>query len=78
VFIIIIRKLSKPNYTDLKVYKLIALFNILNKALKTIIAKKVYFLIKIYALLPSTQIKVKKQQSINIILYLLFEKIYTI
>ena len=38
--IIILRKPAKKNYLKIKVYRLIALLNILNKALEIIIGKK--------------------------------------
>jgi hypothetical protein len=55
-----IRKLSKPDYTDPKVYKPIALLNTLGKALEAIVAKRMRFLAESHALLPSTQIGARK------------------
>ena len=40
VFIIILQKLNKKNYTKLSLYKLIVLLNTLNKLLKLIISKR--------------------------------------
>ena len=40
IFIIILRKLNKKNYTKLSLYKSIALLNILNKMLKSIMSKR--------------------------------------
>ena len=51
--IIIIRKLSKPDYTNPKVYRPIVLLNILGKTLKAIITKRIRYLIETYTLLLS-------------------------
>jgi len=51
VHVIMLRKLNKKNYIQLKVYKLITLLNTLNKALKLIITIKLNYLIKFNALL---------------------------
>ena len=40
MIIIILYKLNKPNYIDPKVYKLIALLNILKKALEKVVIKR--------------------------------------
>jgi hypothetical protein len=56
-----IRKSDKPDYTDSTEYKLIALFNILEKAFEAIVAKRIRFLTETYTLLPSTQMGARKQ-----------------
>jgi hypothetical protein len=76
--IVIIRKPNKPDYTDSTAYKLIALLNILEKAFKAIVAKRIRFLAETYALLPSTQIGARKQRSVDTALHLLLKKIYTV
>ncbi len=73
-----LRKLGKPDYTDLKAYRPIVLLNILGKVLEVIIAKRIRFLAETHALLLSTQIGARKQRSIDIALQLLLEKIYTV
>jgi hypothetical protein len=74
----IIRKNSDRDYSNLKIYKLIVLLNILKKALKTVISNYIYFLTKTHALLPNTQIRVQRMKFIDIILQLITEKIYAI
>jgi hypothetical protein len=59
--IVIIRKPDKPDYTDLTAYRPIILLNILGKAFKAIVAKRIRFLAETHALLPSTQMGAKKQ-----------------
>jgi hypothetical protein len=76
--IVIIRKPDKPDYTDSTVYRLIALFNTLEKAFEAIVAKRIRFLAETHALLPSTQMGARKQRSVDTALHLLFEKIYTV
>jgi hypothetical protein len=76
--IVIIRKPNKPDYIDSTVYRLIVLFNTLEKAFEAIVAKKIRFLTETHALLPSTQMGARKQRLVDIALHLLFEKIYTV
>ena len=49
-----IYKLSKSDYIDLKAYRPIILFNTIDKALKTVIIKRIYFFAKSHSLLLST------------------------
>ena len=49
-----LRKPSKPDYTDPKAYRPIALLNTLGKALEAIIVKRVRYLAETYTLLPGT------------------------
>jgi hypothetical protein len=52
--IITIKKLEKNNYIVLKVYRLIILFNTLDKFLKSIIDRKIFYLTKTHQLLLDT------------------------
>jgi len=73
-----LRKLNKPDYTDPKVYRPIALLNTLGKALEVIVTKRMRFLAETHALLPATQMGARKQRSVDTALQLLLEKIRTI
>jgi hypothetical protein len=73
-----LRKPDKPDYTDLKAYRLITLLNTLGKALKTVVTKRVRFLAETYTLLPHTQIGARKQRSVDTALHLLLKKIRTV
>ncbi len=73
-----LRKSRKKNYFKLLFFKLIALLNTLNKILKSIILKRLRYVIKTHNILLSTQIKVKRQRLIDITLQLITKKIYTI
>ena len=68
IIIIILRKSNKKNYTNLSTYKFITLLNILSKTLKFIISKRLYYVIEKHDTLLNTQMKIKKQQSMNTIL----------
>jgi hypothetical protein len=50
---VLLRKLKKENYLNPKAYRLIALFNILKKVLKTVIAERIRFAAETYTLLPN-------------------------
>ncbi len=76
--IIMLRKSRKKNYFKSLFFKLIALLNTLNKILKSIILKRLRYVIKTHNILLSTQIKVKRQRLIDITLQLITKKIYTI
>ncbi|KAK1993401.1 hypothetical protein LX36DRAFT_586437, partial [Colletotrichum falcatum] len=58
--IVVLKKLSKNNYIVPKVYRLIALLNIVNKIIDTIIVKRLSYLIEIYRLLLNSYIGGKK------------------
>ena len=54
-----LRKLNKKNYTELLSYRLIALLNILNKILKSIILKRVQYVVETIKTFSNTQIKTR-------------------
>jgi hypothetical protein len=51
---VVLRKLEKPDYTDLLAYRLITLLNILEKALESIIVARLRNLTEIHALFPES------------------------
>jgi len=59
-------------------FKFIALLNILNKILKSIISKRLRYVVKTHNTLLNIQIKARRQRLINITLQLITKKIYTI
>jgi len=71
-------KSRKKNYSKLLFFKLIALLNILDKILKLIILKRLYYVVKTHNILSNIQIKVRKQRLIDTILQLITKKIYII
>jgi hypothetical protein len=50
---VLLRKLKKEDYLNPKVYRLIALFNILEKVLKAVIAERIRFAAETYTLLSN-------------------------
>jgi hypothetical protein len=75
---IMLLKSRKKNYFKLLFFKLIALLNILDKILKLIILKRLYYVVKTHNILLNAQIKVRKQRLIDTILQLITKKIYII
>jgi hypothetical protein len=78
IHIIILKKLEKKNYTDVKTYKSIAFLNTFDKILKSVIARRINDLTKTHDLLFVCQINERKSRSCEIILKLLTKQIHTI
>jgi hypothetical protein len=76
--IVILRKNNNKNYLNLKLYRFIALLNILGKALKAVISNRLYFLAETHALLPNTQMKARRIKFTDTALQLITEKIHAI
>jgi hypothetical protein len=71
--IITIKKFEKDDYIVFKVYKLIIFLNTLNKTLKSIMNRKIFYLTKIHRLLLDTQMRIKKNKFIESVLKLLMK-----
>ena len=71
-------KFEKKNYTKSLLYRLIALLNTLNKVLKSIILKRIYYVVETLKTFLNTQINARRQRSINTILQFIMKKIHTI
>jgi hypothetical protein len=78
IHIIILKKSKRKNYTNVKTYKSIALLNILDKILKSVIARRIRDLTKIYDLLFVNQINERKSRNCKTVLKLLTKQIHTI
>ena len=74
---IVLRKLGKDNYFELKSYRSIALLSTLRKILKKIIAKRLSDCVEKNALLFLEQISARRDRSIEIALKILINVIYT-
>lgn len=70
-------KPGKPDYTIAKVYRLIALLNMLGKAFEFILAKKITYLAKTYGLLPHNHFSARRARSTKYALYYIVEHIYS-
>jgi hypothetical protein len=68
---ITIKKLEKDDYIVLKVYRIITLLNTLDKTLKLIMSRKIFYLTKIYRLLLDTQMRIRRNKFIESALELL-------
>lgn len=70
------QNLYKDDYSITKVYRPIALLNIIGKVLESILAKKISVLIELYSLLIKTHFGSHRSISTKHTLYYLVEKIY--
>ena len=68
IFIIMLRKSGKKNYTKSSLYKSIALLNTLNKMLKSIVLKRFQYVVETLSTFLNIQMNARKQRSINTIL----------
>ena len=65
---IMLRKSKKKNYLELLSFRFIILFNTLNKMLKSIILKRLRYVVKAHSILFNTYIRVRRQCLIDTIL----------
>ncbi len=75
---IVMQKSDKKNYFNAKIYKLIALFNMLSKILKFIIFKHLWNIIKVCNSILNIQMRACKHRSINMTLQLIIKKIHIV
>ncbi len=75
---IVMQKSDKKNYFNAKIYKSIALFNMLSKILKFIIFKHLQNVVEACNSILNIQMKICKHRSINMTLQLIIEKIHTV
>jgi hypothetical protein len=75
---ITIKKFEKDDYIVLKVYRLIILLNTLNKTLKLIMSRKIFYLTKIYRLLLDTQMRIKRDRFIESTLELFTKQMHIV
>ncbi len=75
---IVLCKLKKSDYTDSKTYQLIALLDIISKALKSIMIKRLSNITEIHHMLSDAQMKVRCKQFMISTLNLLVDQIHTV
>ena len=68
VFIIMLRKSRKKNYSKFSTYRSIALLNTLNKMLKSIMFKRIRYVVKMLKTFLNIQMNARKQRLMNTIL----------
>jgi hypothetical protein len=78
VHIIALKKSNKKDYFDVKTYKFIALLNTLNKALKSVIIRRINNLAKSHDMFFASHISDRKNRSCETTLKLLIEQIHTV
>ncbi len=75
---IFLKKSNKSNYTNFKTYKFIALFNILNKTLKSIIVNQISNLAETHKLLFETQMSERRRKACETTLKFLTKQIHIV
>ncbi len=75
---IVLHKLKKNDYTDSKTYWFIALLDIMSKALKSIMIKRLSNIAETHHMLSDAQMKVKCKQFMILTLDLLVDQIHTV
>ena len=75
---IVLCKLKKSNYIDSKMYQLIALLNIMSKALKSIMIKRLSDIIETHCMLSNAQMKARCKWFMISTLDLLINKVHTV
>ncbi len=73
---IVLHKSKKSNYIDSKMYWLIALFNIISKALKLIMIKRLSDIVETHHMLSNAQMKAKCKQFMILTLNLLINQVH--
>ncbi len=76
--IIVLKKLNKKNYSNVKTYRLIILLNTLNKILKSIITRRISSLAKTHDMFSIFQMNDRKNRNCETALKLLIEQIHTV
>jgi hypothetical protein len=76
--IISLKKSNKSNYTNLKTYRSIALFNILNKTLKSIIVNRINNFAETHKLLFETQMNERRKRACETTLKLFTKQIHIV
>jgi len=75
---IVLHKLKKSDYIDLKTYRFIALLDIMSKALKSIMIKRLSNIIKIHCMLSNAQMKTRRKWFVISTLDLLIDQVHTV
>ncbi len=75
---IVLCKLKKSDYTDSKTYQLIALLDIMSKALKSIMTKRLSDITETHHMLSDAQMRARRKRFVISTLNLLVDQIHTI
>ncbi len=75
---IVLRKSKKSDYINSKTYRFIALLNIMNKALKSIMIKRLSDIVETHRMLSNAQMKVRRKRFMISALNLLIDQVHTV
>ncbi len=75
---IVLCKSKKSDYIDSKMYRLIALLNIMSKALKLIMIKRLSDIVKTHRMLSNAQMRVRRKRFVISTLDLLIDQVHTV
>ncbi len=75
---IVLHKLKKSDYIDSKMYRLIALLDIMSKALKSIMIKRLSDIVETHCMLSNAQMKVRRKRFVISMLDLLINEVHTV
>ncbi len=75
---IVLCKLKKSNYIDSKTYRLIALLNIMSKALKSIMIKRLSDIVETHCMLSNAQMRARCKWFVISTLDLLIDQVHTV
>ncbi len=75
---IVLRKSKKSDYIDSKTYQFIALLNIISKALKSIMIKRLSDIVKTHCMLSNAQMKARRKWFMILTLNLLVDQVHTV
>jgi len=75
---IVLRKLKKSDYIDSKMYRLIALLDVMSKALKSIMIKRLSDIAETHCMLSNAQMRARRKQFIILTLDLLINQVHTV
>jgi len=75
---IVLRKLKKSDYIDSKMYRLIALLDIMSKALKSIMIKRLSDIVKTHCMLSNAQMRARCKRFVISTLNLLVDQVHIV
>jgi len=75
---IVLCKSKKSDYIDSKMYRLIALLDIMSKALKSIMIKRLSDIVETHHMLSNAQMKARRKQFVISTLNLLIDQVHTV
>ena len=75
---IVLRKSKKSDYIDSKTYRFIALLNIMNKTLKSIMIKRLSDIAETYHMLSNVQMRARRKRFVISALNLLVDQVHVV